>query len=733
MLSRSRFHRYPSSFSRRRVRRTGKCCGLTLKDILTLLSSLALPLMLGIFTIIITFDQKNLSNKQRLEDRRLADEQRDQDLNISHQQRREDRELAREQRLQDLNQSILQRDLERTIGNEAQNISEYRRIHELQLEDKRYRDNILINYINQISDLLQKNNENLTNISLSTTLVHSKTLTLIHQLDSNRNSQVIRFLYEAGLLNARDKFPLDLSESELFNIDMSSKIYGKKMQNLYLSGVDLTNSSFVNRDLTGSNFSNTILNGVNFSLTTLLHTDFSYAIFNHSFNIYKTALNEINFAYANLEKIDFTKILLSPRHLANDQNRILLNINFINANLANTRFSQLLIVFAHFREISHFIDFSNTTLMHVVFESVFTGYLDFSYSFLMGNVTFPDFIAIIKASFFMAQLNNVTFCQPNGYGLLQQIQFDFAKFQSVLFHGIEIVNSSFINVTMSNMKLLNVTINNVNFDNTIFKNEIIFSQDTHIINSSFRRTQMQNIIADHCEFSFVNMNEANLTNSTMFATHLILSQFINTDFTGVNLSMANLSNSNMLNATINDQQLYSAISIENTILPNGTIAHDIPLIRNGNADCNKIIEQDWQIEPPNSIIITKWKTFNHSFNDENDCMFMAKSSSNKNNLLTKIIMTQDINITRYKSIFNKKSMKLSVNSHCNHHVNIYLIQRDINRQILNDYKLKNYENIYSNINTTDIQIKLQFDINNIAICDNIQFHIKLPCTLCSSN
>ncbi len=723
MLSRSG---YRSSFSRRRVRRTRKCCSLTLKDILTLLSSLALPLMLGVFTIIITFDQKNLSNKQRLEDRRLADEQRDQDLNISHQQRREDRESAREQRLQDLNQSILQRDLERTIANEAQNISEYRRIHESQLEDKRYRDNLLINYINQMSDLLQKTNENLTNISLSTTLIHSKTLTLIHQLDSNRNRQVIRFLYEAGLLNARDKSPLDLSESELFNIDMSSKIYGKKMHNLYLSGVDLTNSSFVNRDLTGSNFSNTILSGVNFSFTTLLHSDFSYAIFNGSFNIYKTALNEINFSYANLEKIDFTKILLPPNHLANDQNRILLNINFKNAKLANTRFSKLLIVFAHFYRISNFIDFSNTTFINVVFEDVLAGDLDFSYSYFMGNVTFPDFTAIIKASFFMARLTNVTFCQPDGYGLLQQIQFDFAKFQSVLIHGIEIINSSFINVTMSNIKLLNVKIiNNVKFDNTIFENEIIFSQDTHITNTSFRRAQMQNIIADHCEFTFVNMNEANLTNSTMFATHLTLSQFINTDFTGVNLLMASLSNSNMLNAIINDQQLYSAISIENTILPNGTIAHDIPLIRNGNADCNKIMEQDWQIEPPNSIILTKWKTFNHSFNDENDCMFMAKSSSI-------IIMTQDINITRYKSIFNKKSMILSVNSHCNHHVNIYLIQRDINGQILNDYKLKKDENIYSNIKTTDIQIKLQFDINNIAICDNIQFHIKLPCTFCSS-
>ncbi|CAF2248969.1 unnamed protein product, partial [Rotaria magnacalcarata] len=39
---------------------------------------------------------------QRFEDRRLAEQQRQQDLNISRQQRVEDRELANDQREQDL-------------------------------------------------------------------------------------------------------------------------------------------------------------------------------------------------------------------------------------------------------------------------------------------------------------------------------------------------------------------------------------------------------------------------------------------------------------------------------------------------------------------------------------------------------------------------------------------------------------------------------------------------------
>ena len=140
----------------------------------------------------------------------------------------------------------------------------------------------------------------------------------------------------------------------------------------------------------------------------------------------------------------------------------------------------------------------------------------------------------------------------------------------------------------------------------------------------------------------------------MFATHLTLSNLINTDFSGSDLLMVNLSHSNMFNAKINDEQLHSAISIENTILPNGTIAHDIPLIRNGNAHCNTIVQQDWNINPINSIIITKSLRNNNTFNDQDDCMFLAKQSLNNNNSIT---MTQQINLTRYTSIISRDMAK----------------------------------------------------------------------------
>jgi hypothetical protein len=227
---------------------------------------------------------------------------------------------------------------------------------------------------------------------------------------------------------------------------------------------------------------------------------------------------------------------------------------------------------------------------------------------------------------------------------------------------------------------------------------------------------MQNLIANHCEFFSVDMNEVNLTNSTMFASQLTKSNLINTDFTGANLSMIDLSYSNMLNATITDEQLHSAFSIENSILPNGTIGHDITFIKNGNADCNKIIEQDWKVEPSNSIIIKKWKT------NQSDCMFIA------NTINTLITMSQTINVTRYKPILNRSLTKLRITHGCNDHVNINVIQRDVNYKILNIWMVYDSDDYSSpNIQTTYIEVKLQFDTNgnNTAICDNIIFKIEL--------
>ena len=64
-------------------KRSRRYCGLSLKNILQFLSSLILPLMVGVFTVIVTFQQLKISRDQRVEDRDESRIQREQEWNIS--------------------------------------------------------------------------------------------------------------------------------------------------------------------------------------------------------------------------------------------------------------------------------------------------------------------------------------------------------------------------------------------------------------------------------------------------------------------------------------------------------------------------------------------------------------------------------------------------------------------------------------------------------------------------
>jgi hypothetical protein len=92
--------------------------GLTVKDVVKFLSSLILPLMLGVFTVVITCQQQKEARQQRLEDK----QQRELDLNISQIQ-----EMA-----------------------------------QIKAAANRYRDEVFVAYIKEMGDLLEKKNGTLT-------------------------------------------------------------------------------------------------------------------------------------------------------------------------------------------------------------------------------------------------------------------------------------------------------------------------------------------------------------------------------------------------------------------------------------------------------------------------------------------------------------------------------------------------------------------------------------------
>jgi uncharacterized protein YjbI with pentapeptide repeats len=94
---------------------------------------------------------------------------------------------------------------------------------------------------------------------------------IFRQLDSQRNGRIIRFLYESGQLNENKEYsPLDLSTTELRNIDFSVSSISSSLESLSLSGMYLINVTFHGANLCKSNFSGSQLVDVKFSKTIIL-------------------------------------------------------------------------------------------------------------------------------------------------------------------------------------------------------------------------------------------------------------------------------------------------------------------------------------------------------------------------------------------------------------------------------------------------------------------------------
>ncbi|CAF4046230.1 unnamed protein product [Rotaria magnacalcarata] len=144
------------------------------------MSSLLLPLVLGVFTAIITIQQQN-----------AAREQRNQDRNATEKQRLEDQMAAKQLC-----------ELEGTLS------------------DNRYKDDAFDAYIKEIGKMMQNNHGWLTSNLVTATIARAKTLTIFRRLDPTRNIQIIRFLYETGQLGENDnQSALDISTAELREVD----------------------------------------------------------------------------------------------------------------------------------------------------------------------------------------------------------------------------------------------------------------------------------------------------------------------------------------------------------------------------------------------------------------------------------------------------------------------------------------------------------------------------------
>ena len=221
---------------------------------LKLLVSALVPLMIGVFTLITTFQQQKLSNLQRGQDK-------------------EDALLLRQQ-------------------------SE-------QQADNLHKENIYDTYLDAVSKLLKWKDE-----KKSLMQIRAKTLASLRQLNSSQKKHLLLFLYDSELID----YPPQKSISSVLKVNDAdfNGIYFQgttetscSFIHLYLYHVYLSNGSFINCFIDRSNFSSATMYNIVFFKARLLRTSFQFALLDKA-NFTQATFFQINFLGASLAESNFT-------------------------------------------------------------------------------------------------------------------------------------------------------------------------------------------------------------------------------------------------------------------------------------------------------------------------------------------------------------------------------------------------------------------------------------------
>ncbi|CAF1593385.1 unnamed protein product [Rotaria magnacalcarata] len=292
------------------LRRARQPHDLKLRVGLQFISSLLLPLTLGVFTVVITFQQQSAAKQQRDEDRMATELQRAEDRNASLMQRREDQDASR-----------LLREQER---DEAERL----RQQERNLDDQRYKNNRFDTYIKEMGELLKESHGSLTLNKVTATIARAKTLTTFRQLDAQRNIQIILFLYEAEQLSGTPiHHSVDLSTAKLVDMDFRhTAVDEKQLDNITLTSIFLSNSTFIGIKMAHVNFSSSQFYTANFSLGSISDGNFSSASFSNA-DFSSTRFDDADLSYTNLSSTAFERTQFK-------------NINFSSAKLDTSDFHQ---------------------------------------------------------------------------------------------------------------------------------------------------------------------------------------------------------------------------------------------------------------------------------------------------------------------------------------------------------------------------------------------------------
>ncbi|CAF3502140.1 unnamed protein product [Rotaria socialis] len=527
---------------------------------LKFVSSLLLPLTLGVFTVVITFQQQSAAKQQRDNDRNAAKQLRDQE--------KQDAELLRKQ--------------------------------EKDLDKQRYENSRFDAYIQQIGKLLEKYHGSIKSSEVVATLARVKTLNIFRQLEPQRNVQIIRFLYEAKqLTDTPENRSLDLSTAELSDIDFRESSINKKiLNNLSLVNVFLSNATFICIKMAHVNFSSTKFYAANFSLAEIHDADFSSAEFyNTSFtsaeihdadfsfaefyntnstltsffdtafatttfqnvSFSSTTFDTANFSLAEIHDVDFSfaEFYITSFTSTSFSNTIFATTTFQNVNFSSTTFDT--------------IGFSSARLENANFSSNSIRYINFTFSSLV-NVDF-SFCVLYNADFSSAWLANVNF----SHAVLFNATFPSATLDDVDFSSAELQKPDFSNAQLTNLNFTSTKLIVANFTGA------------KVFNTNFHQSSCVASIFNHASLSDCDFRHSNLKHAVFYKANL----------NQVNFSRANLYKTNFTGANMTKSELNNTLSIHDAILPNETSAHDENLIKDGQADCNISHISGWTLSNGN--------------------------------------------------------------------------------------------------------------------------------------
>ncbi|CAF0930714.1 unnamed protein product [Didymodactylos carnosus] len=280
--------------------------------------------MIAIFTVVTYIQQQQIAECHRQQEQQAANETRQKDLQIAF----ANLEIANQTRIQD------QQIINKTRIHDRQ-IAEEQRLEDKQRQNDLHYQKLYAYYIEDISNVLYKQNQNQSFIDERKKLLYirRKTIMTLRKINNERRTHLFIFLYENNLLpRFNDNSTLDLSGSDLNHIHIESSVTIRyTFRKLVLESVNLVSASFIDCrfsdsvDFTGSAMSNVNFTGSRFECTT---AD-TLSIFD------QTKLEHVDFNKTNISHIKFNDATLSYARFSHST---LSNFHIVSVNLVNTSF-----------------------------------------------------------------------------------------------------------------------------------------------------------------------------------------------------------------------------------------------------------------------------------------------------------------------------------------------------------------------------------------------------------